>query len=226
MRERRHPVCRKWFSRGVPSMGTQHSTSGRCRLDNEGDRRGMMPSDLDGCVRSRRSLSLVRLPAEEISTTFETRCRRAKKSIPRTSVSSLGGEGFRLKVSLPVPALPLIPPPPHTLDTFCGCVQVLSVCGIGMLVFQLLVYPWLSKRIGVTRSQRYACLLSMPVFLAFPSLSLLRDSGAALVAASLVLLILVNIVSNVVGDICVLVNIACCSAANRFRHALHFVARR
>lgn len=93
-------------------MGTQHSTSGRCRLDNEGDRRGM-PSDLDGCVRSRRSLSLVRLPAEEISTTFETRCRRAKKSIPRTSVSSLGGEGFRLKVSLPVPALPLTPPP-HT----------------------------------------------------------------------------------------------------------------
>eukprot|EP00752_Nemacystus_decipiens_P011395 g10122.t1 len=76
--------------------------------------------------------------------------------------------------------------------------EALSVCGIGMLIFQLLVYPWLSKRMGVTRSQRYACLLSMPVFLAFPSLSLLRDSEAALVAASLVLLFLANVVSNAV----------------------------
>lgn len=82
-----------------------------------------------------------------------------------------------------------------------ACTQTLSSCGVGVLVFQLLVYPWLSKRIGVTRSQRWACLLSMPVFLAFPSLSLLRDSEAALVAASLVLLFLANVVANVVGDI-------------------------
>lgn len=69
-----------------------------------------------------------------------------------------------------------------------------------MLIFQLLVYPRLSKRMGVTRSQRCACLLSMPVFLAFPFLSRLRDSEAALVAASLILLFLANVVSNVVSN--------------------------
>lgn len=95
-----------------------------------------------------------------------------------------------------------------------------------MLVFQLLAYPWLSKRIGVTRSQRCACLLLMPVFLAFPSLSLLRDSEAALVAASLVLLFLANVVSNVVGGVwstlfLLRLNAARCSAAYRIRRVQH-----
>lgn len=68
-----------------------------------------------------------------------------------------------------------------------------------MLVFQLLVYPRLSKRMGVTRSQRCACFLSIPVFLAFPMLSYLRDSQRGLIAASLVLLFMTNMVANMVS---------------------------
>lgn len=68
-----------------------------------------------------------------------------------------------------------------------------------MLVFQLLVYPWLSKRIGVTRSHRFACLISVPVYLAFPLLSRLHDSGRVLIVASLFLLFLTNLISSVVG---------------------------
>lgn len=71
--------------------------------------------------------------------------------------------------------------------------QVLSLCGGGMLTFQLLVYPRLSKRIGVTKSQRWACLLAIPVYLAFPLLSRLRESGLPLVLAS----VLANFLSNV-----------------------------
>ncbi|CBN75080.1 conserved unknown protein [Ectocarpus siliculosus] len=76
--------------------------------------------------------------------------------------------------------------------------QALSVCGIFMLFFQLLVYPRLSKRIGATRSQRWACFLSIPVFLVFPTLSHLRGTERTLVAASLVLLFLTNAVANTV----------------------------
>lgn len=71
--------------------------------------------------------------------------------------------------------------------------KVLSLCGIGMLAFQLLIYPWLSKRIGVTRSQRWACLLSIPVFVCFPFLSRLRGSEVLLVVGS----VLGNFLSNV-----------------------------
>ncbi|CAM9579188.1 unnamed protein product [Ectocarpus fasciculatus] len=76
--------------------------------------------------------------------------------------------------------------------------QALSVCGMFMLFFQLLVYPRLSKRIGVTRSQRWACFVSIPVFLVFPTLSHLRGTEGTLVAASLVLLFLTNAVANTV----------------------------
>ncbi len=68
-----------------------------------------------------------------------------------------------------------------------------------MLIFQLLVYPRLSKRIGVTRLHRVACLVSVPVYLAFPLLSRLHDSGRVLVVASLFLLFLSNLISSVVG---------------------------
>ncbi|CAM9128529.1 unnamed protein product, partial [Hapterophycus canaliculatus] len=76
--------------------------------------------------------------------------------------------------------------------------QALSTCGVFMLFFQLLVYPRLSKRIGVTKSQRCACFLSIPVFLAFPLLSYLRHSERGLIAASLVLLFMSNMVANMV----------------------------
>eukprot|EP00903_Cladosiphon_okamuranus_P009002 g8611.t1 len=81
--------------------------------------------------------------------------------------------------------------------------QVLSLCGFGMLVFQLLVYPSLSKRMGVTTTQRLACLLSIPVYLAFPLLSRLRDSGAVLVVASIAF----NFLSNVTAT-ALFINIA------------------
>lgn len=78
--------------------------------------------------------------------------------------------------------------------------QVLSLCGAGMLVFQLLVYPRVSKRMGVAMTQRLGCLLSIPVFLAFPLLSRLRDSGAALVVASIIFNFLYNVTATAVSS--------------------------
>lgn len=68
-----------------------------------------------------------------------------------------------------------------------------------MLVFQLLVYPRLSKRMGVTITQRVGCLLAIPVYLSFPFLSRLRDSGAALVVASVGFNFLSNVTATAVS---------------------------
>ena len=69
-----------------------------------------------------------------------------------------------------------------------------------MLIFQLLLYPSLSKRMGVTATQRSGCLLSIPVYLAFPLLSRLRDSGAVLVVASVVFNFLSNVTATAVSS--------------------------
>ena len=66
-----------------------------------------------------------------------------------------------------------------------------------MLIFQLLVYPRIVKRIGPTKSQRWACSVVIPVFLAYPFLSQLH--GRVLMAASLALLFFTNVAANTVG---------------------------
>ncbi|CAN0223141.1 unnamed protein product [Pylaiella littoralis] len=81
--------------------------------------------------------------------------------------------------------------------------QVLSMCGVGMLTFQLLVYPRLSKRIGVTKSQRWACILGIPVYACFPFISRLRESRLPLIGAS----VLGNFLSNVTAT-AVFINVA------------------
>lgn len=68
-----------------------------------------------------------------------------------------------------------------------------------MLIFQLLIYPRIVKRIGAKTSQRWACCIGIPVFLTYPFLSRLHDSERTLLAASLVLLFFTNVASNAVG---------------------------
>eukprot|EP00904_Undaria_pinnatifida_P006139 jgi/Undpi1/2655/HiC_scaffold_13.g06033.m1 len=74
--------------------------------------------------------------------------------------------------------------------------QVLAACGGGMLIFQLLIYPWIVEQIGTTRSQRWSCCISFPVFFAYPFLSRIQDSEGVLMTASLVLLFLTNVAGN------------------------------
>lgn len=68
-----------------------------------------------------------------------------------------------------------------------------------MLIFQFLVYPWIVKRVGLTRSQRWSSCISIPVFLAYPLLRRLRDSKGVLMAASLILLLFTNMAISTVG---------------------------
>ncbi|CAN0520803.1 unnamed protein product, partial [Scytosiphon promiscuus] len=56
----------------------------------------------------------------------------------------------------------------------------LSACGGGILIFQLLIYPRILKRVGARKSQRWACCVATPALLAYPFLPQLHDSGAAL----------------------------------------------
>lgn len=74
--------------------------------------------------------------------------------------------------------------------------QALAVCGGAMLIFQLLVYPRLAKRIGPTLSQRCACCVAVPVFFAYPFIPKFHDSGRNYMAASLALLFFTNVSSN------------------------------
>ncbi|CAM9131751.1 unnamed protein product, partial [Laminaria digitata] len=76
--------------------------------------------------------------------------------------------------------------------------QTLAVCGGGMLIFQLFVYPRVVERIGATRSQRWSCCVTIPVYLSYPLLSMLHDSGEMLVAASVVVLFFTSIAANAV----------------------------
>lgn len=68
-----------------------------------------------------------------------------------------------------------------------------------MLIFQLFVYPRVVERIGATRSQRWSCCVTIPVYLSYPLLSMLHDSGEMLVAASVVVLFFTSIAANAVG---------------------------
>lgn len=88
--------------------------------------------------------------------------------------------------------------PPHV--SVFSFQQVLSMCGVGMLTFQLLVYPRLSKRIGITKSQRWACLLGIPVYAGFPFISSLRDSRFSLIVASVLGNFLSNVTSTAVSQ--------------------------
>ncbi|CAM9407628.1 unnamed protein product, partial [Laminaria digitata] len=62
------------------------------------------------------------------------------------------------------------------------------MCGVGMLIFQLFVYPFVLKRMGPKQSQRWICCMMIPVCLSYPLLSTLHDDGKVLLTASLVLL--------------------------------------
>lgn len=68
-----------------------------------------------------------------------------------------------------------------------------------MLIFQVLIYPRIVKQIGARTSQRWACSVAIPVFLAYPFLPRLPDSKGVLMAASLVLLFLTNMATNAVS---------------------------
>ncbi|CAN0113599.1 unnamed protein product [Ectocarpus sp. 12 AP-2014] len=74
--------------------------------------------------------------------------------------------------------------------------QCLSLCGGGMLVYQLFFFPRLIKRVGTKRAQRAVAIVAVSNYLAFPLLSRLHDSGPLLVASSLVLLFLENSASS------------------------------
>ena len=68
-----------------------------------------------------------------------------------------------------------------------------------MVIFELCVYPFVVKRIGPTRSQRWACCIVTPVVLSYPLLSVLHDDGRALLATSLLLLFFTNVAMTVVS---------------------------
>ncbi|CAN0501475.1 unnamed protein product, partial [Scytosiphon promiscuus] len=75
----------------------------------------------------------------------------------------------------------------------------LSACGGSILIFQLFIYPRIVKRVAARKLQRLACCVAIPVLLSYPFLSRLHDSGTALMAASLVLLVLTSMATTAVG---------------------------
>lgn len=74
------------------------------------------------------------------------------------------------------------------------------MCGVGMLAFQVLLYPRMSKWMGVTKTQRTACLLAIPVYLTVPLLSHLRDSEVPLIVASVIFNFLNNVTATAVSS--------------------------
>lgn len=76
--------------------------------------------------------------------------------------------------------------------------QVLSICGGGMLIFQMFVFPVLIDRLGVKRAQRWCLAFTIPVYLTVPLLSRLHGTRLPLFAASLALLFVINTAGSVV----------------------------
>ena len=72
--------------------------------------------------------------------------------------------------------------------------------GLGLLVFELFAVPFVTKRIGVTASQRLASAISVPIYLAVPLLSNLHDTEGLLFWACVVLLFAVHSCSNAVSE--------------------------
>lgn len=78
--------------------------------------------------------------------------------------------------------------------------QALSACGGGIFVAQLLIYPRIVVQIGPRRTQRWLCCVAIPVYLAYPLLSQIRDSGGVLMTVSVIMLVVTNFAVYTVGD--------------------------
>lgn len=93
---------------------------------------------------------------------------------------------------MPCPdVIPSFPSPPHP--------QCLSVTGLTMLLFQLVIYPRLVKAMGIQGSQRWSSFVSVPLLMAMPLLSLLHNERSKLVAANLLMLFFINAAASTVG---------------------------
>lgn len=71
-------------------------------------------------------------------------------------------------------------------------VQVLSMVGVMMLVFQLFIYPIILRRVPIQSIQRWATLVAVPLYMAVPQLVQLQGRQNALVMATTVLIFFIN----------------------------------
>lgn len=76
--------------------------------------------------------------------------------------------------------------------------QVLFMCGLLVLIFDVSVAPFLTPWLGIRTSQRATSAIAVPVFLAYPLLHLLHGTGGPLTAASVFLLSTTTTSSHVV----------------------------
>lgn len=70
--------------------------------------------------------------------------------------------------------------------------QVLSIVGVLMVVFQLFIYPIILKRAGVVHTQRWASLVVLPLYPSIPMLSNLIGHERTLVVATTSMYFLLN----------------------------------
>ncbi|CAM9181363.1 unnamed protein product [Choristocarpus tenellus] len=93
--------------------------------------------------------------------------------------------------------------------------KVLSFSGIGMIVFQVSIYPQLMKVLGVVRAQRLALSLLVPILLIVPNLNFVHGSGVWLTIATVAVVSSVRANVNVIFVTMALATNACVPASQR-----------
>lgn len=68
--------------------------------------------------------------------------------------------------------------------------QALGISGVGIIVYQFAVYPWLTDKIGISILQHRAGVLVVAIFLVMPNATYLSWNEASLLVVSVVLLVL------------------------------------
>ncbi|CAM9273108.1 unnamed protein product [Choristocarpus tenellus] len=93
--------------------------------------------------------------------------------------------------------------------------QVLSFCGIGMIVFQVLIYPQLMKLLGVVQAQCLALAIVAPIISLLPTLNYLQGTGLWQTVAAVALISSIKASLNIIFVAMALATNACVPTSQR-----------
>ncbi|KAL6072749.1 MFS domain-containing protein [Balamuthia mandrillaris] len=67
----------------------------------------------------------------------------------------------------------------------------ITIGGIGLIVFNLFIYPYVDKRIGARRAFMIGCALTCPLFISYPCINLIARAGLGIVVIWIAVLLVI-----------------------------------
>lgn len=78
--------------------------------------------------------------------------------------------------------------------------QALGISGVGIILYQFAIYPWLSGKIGIVKLQHRAGYLVVAIYLILPNAAFLSWNESSLLVVSVVLLVLLECSTSAVSE--------------------------